>query len=220
MRLIVWGPVLKNALADKKLKKCWSEIILKKSPFLQKCPIGFVLLIKNKIPPFDMTHTQKLISLIATVGWKDFTPEKASEILGISLIEIPQKEEILQAFHWMITAELKETISFDDLEGISRQDQVMEMILCRLELLTPYKPSLQRIYADLKDDPCLLPSFLWEGKFKTDWLDLVSPHPIQAKFLGFLYGVVVVHWLEEDDFNKTMAFLDRILKSALMSNIL
>jgi len=168
-----------------------------------------------------MPHTPALFSLIATLGWKDFTPEKASQVLDIPLNEIPEKEQVLQSFHQMITQKLKTTIDFEDLKAAPFKDQVMEIMLCRLELLSPYKPSLERIYADLKEDLCSAPSFLWQAKFETEWLDLLATqNPIQTKLLGLLYGVVIVHWLQEDDLNKTIAFLDRVLNAVPISSIL
>ena len=59
------------------------------------------------------------------------------------------------------------------------------------------------------------------AKFETKWLDLLSTqNPIQTKLLGLLYGVVIVHWLQEDDLNKTLAFLDRVLNAVPISSIL
>jgi hypothetical protein len=159
-----------------------------------------------------MIGTFSLIKLIATLGWRDFSPEKAAEALNVPLSDIPPKEQILKAFHGHITEKLKETVDLSDLKEAPFKEQVMEIILCRLELLTPYKPSLQRIYSDLKEDPCSIPAFMWQGNFETEWLDLVgTQNPLQTKLLGLVYGAVIYRWIEEDDLNKTMAFLDRLM---------
>lgn len=157
-----------------------------------------------------MTHTLSLILLIETLGWNDFSRDKAAALLELNLEEMPEKEQVVHDFHQIMTEKLKETIDLKDLKEAPLKEQVMEIILCRLELLAPYKSALKRIYQDVKEDLCAIPSLLWQAKLETEWLNLLgNQNPIQNRLLGLLYWAVVVHWLLNDDLNKTMAFLDR-----------
>jgi hypothetical protein len=158
-----------------------------------------------------------IISLIPEIGWANFTRKAAADKLEAPLDKIPEKKELLKLFHTHITQEFQKTFNAADLEDIPFWEAVMEVILCRLELLTPHKPALQRIYRDIKEDPCLL-----RESFSLDLLDNTWPLKslpsrkgiVMEKMMGVLYGLTLRHWLNDSTstLDNTMAFLDHTIQ--------
>ena len=162
-----------------------------------------------------------IINLIPTLGWANFTAEHAASILEVDPASIPSKKEILRAFHRHITEQLQDTLKAEDLKDIPLWEGIMEVILCRLELLTPYKDSLQKIYRDIQEDPCLFSESFSLDLLGNDWLweNISAPYKgiegkIFEKISIFIYGLALRHWLkdESETLDSTMAFLDATLQ--------
>jgi hypothetical protein len=163
-----------------------------------------------------------IIALIPEMGWAQFTPAAAAEKLGVVPSKVPDRKEILKRFHTHITEEFQKTFNPEDLVGASIWEASMEVILCRLELLTPYKAALQCIYKDIKEDPCLL-----QESFSLDLLDsrwfVVNfskrEGVVVEKLMVILYGITLRHWLNDNSpvldnsLDNTMAFLDQTIQA-------
>ncbi len=168
-----------------------------------------------------MPSITTIINLIPEMGWARFTPSAAAERLSVSADKIPDRKELLRLFHAHITKEFQKTFNPEDLVGASIWEASMEVILCRLELLSPYKAALQCIYKDIKEDPCLL-----QASFSLDLLDsrwFIANFPdregiVLEKLMIILYGLTLRHWLNDksatldNSLDNTMAFLDHTIQ--------
>lgn len=160
---------------------------------------------------------------IAITGWKGYTAEKIATLLDITPDAVPKKEEVLREFHQHITQALEKELDREEMKDVSFKEQVQEIILCRLELLAPYKSTLKKIWEEIKRDPTLLPSFFCQGEFSLHWLKSLNDEmpalktSLVSPLLGILYSVVLIYWLKDEshDLSKTMAFLDRIFSWAI-----
>ncbi len=162
-----------------------------------------------------------IIMLVPELGWATFDKKEAAQRLGLDPAAIHSQKQILQDFHSHITRLFHQTFDPADLNSIPLWESVMEIILCRLEVLMPYKKALARIYQDLQDDPCLIAESFSLDLLETAWITNTLPHAPQGfqgilfdKSLLILYGITLRHWLNNDSqtLDKTMAFLDTAIQ--------
>ena len=157
----------------------------------------------------------EMMNVIPTLGWEGFTPNSAAKELGTEPHHIPTKRDLLRRFHQHITDTLQKTLKTEDITDAEPLDCVMEVMLCRLELLIPFRPALKRIYQDLKEDPCLLKESFTLDFLEMDWLSTLLPTrtPLPAKVLGGIYWLTVRHWIknEPENIESAMSYMDKAL---------
>ena len=155
-----------------------------------------------------------LMGSLTTEGWEamNFTALRAS-IPEELHAHFPDKKSILKQFQRRITQKLQETLKTEDLAEATPEERLQETILCRLELLVPYKKALQRLHVDLKEDPFLAKEFFTLSVLETRWLQEGTMTILQEKSLSLVYWLTVRTWLQDDSphMEKTMAFLDKCL---------
>ena len=114
-----------------------------------------------------MIPLQDLMGVIPDIGWENFTSNTVAKMLNVDPQHVPSKCDLLKRF-CNTSQSISRNIELEDLEGAEPLECVMEVMLCRLELLSPY-PALKRIHQDLKEDP-----FMLKESFSIELLDGVS----------------------------------------------
>jgi len=165
-----------------------------------------------------------LMHLAADRPWKDIELPEIAEAAGLTLSELrdlfPSKGAILGAFTRMIDKQVIEGTP-PDLAGEPARERVFDIMMRRIDALTPYKSALRRIRYALRSDPLSLFA-LNQSALNTERYMLAAAGIPTEDDLGFvkLQGSVLVFtntldtWFEDDDptLARTMARLDRELK--------
>lgn len=168
---------------------------------------------------------EALMRLVAERNWDAIELGDIAQEAGISLLALrdlfPSKGAMLAGFGRMIDAQvLKEAA--DDMTEEPIHERLFDVMMRRLDALTPYKASLRRLVPALRRDPVMLAAL--NGAALNSWrYMLASTHIATEDALGSLrvQGAVLVFarvldvWLQDEDpsLAKTMAALDRQLKS-------
>ncbi len=165
------------------------------------------------------------LKLAADTGWTKLKLSAIAGEAGVSLSDIAEhfssKADILGAFMARTDAQLLERLEEDGIEAELPRDKLFDVMMCRFELLEPYKPALRRIADDLRQNPqdwavaggAALRSQNWmlagAGIEDTGFRAL-----LKSGGLAFVYSRVFQTWLDEEDpgLSKTMAELDRRLR--------
>jgi AcrR family transcriptional regulator len=162
--------------------------------------------------------------LAADRPWSDIELVDIAREAGISLADLrdlfPSKGAILGGFSRMIDRKVLEGTS-DDLAGEPARERVFDVMMRRLDAMTPYKAALRRITYSLRFDPISLAALNQEGLNSQRYM-LASVGLSTEGPLGLLkvQGAVMVlantmeTWFEDDDpvMAPTMARLDRELR--------
>ncbi len=162
--------------------------------------------------------------LAADRQWNDIELADISREAGVGLADLrdlfPSKGAILGSFSRMIDRKVLEGSS-DDLTGEPARERVFDVIMRRLDAMTPYKAALRRIVWALRSDPLAMAALNQVGLNSQRYM-LASAGISTEGPLGFLklQGAVIVlsntmeTWLEDDDpvLARTMARLDRELR--------
>ena len=172
---------------------------------------------------------KEAISLIETIGWKDFSISKLSRIRNIEIHQIKvffkTKTSILKEFTKMIDESVLEEISLEDLESCSTKDNLFEFIMLRFEKLEPYKIMLKKLLIDIKGQPIVLKTISRQISNSLDlYLELSNAKDnyfidqIKLNTFFLMYAYIFKIWLEDDssEMNSTMAELDKWLSKAEM----
>jgi AcrR family transcriptional regulator len=167
---------------------------------------------------------QALMRLASDRPWNDIEVAEIAEEAGVSLSEFrdhfPSKGAVLGAFSRMIDKQVLDGAS-DDLTGEPARERIFDVMMRRLDALTPYRSALRRIAYAVRLDPLALAALnqvaLNSQRFMLAAAGISTEGP-----LGFLklQGAAIVFantletWFEDDDpaLSKTMARLDRELK--------
>ena len=170
---------------------------------------------------------KEAISLIETIGWKDFSISKLSRIRNIEIHQIKvffkTKTSILKEFTKMIDESVLEEISLEDLESCSTKDNLFEFIMLRFEKLEPYKIMLKKLLIDIKGQPIVLKTISRQISNSLDlYLELSNAKDnyfidqIKLNTFFLMYAYIFKIWLEDDstEMNRTMAELDKWLSKA------
>jgi AcrR family transcriptional regulator len=168
---------------------------------------------------------EALMRLVAERNWDEIELSEIAGEAGISLLALrdlfPSKGAMLAGFGRMIDTKVL-TGSGDDLAEEPIHERLFDVMMRRIDALTPYKPALRRLVPVLRRDPLMLAAL--NGAALNSWrYMLASTHVATEDTLGSLrvQGAVLVFarvmdvWLQDDDptLAKTMAALDRQLKS-------
>ena len=162
--------------------------------------------------------------LAADRPWNDIELADIAREAGVSLADLrdlfPSKGAILGGFSRMIDRKVLEGAS-DDLTGEPARERVFDVIMRRLDAMTPYKAALRRIVWALRSDPLAMAALNQVGLNSQRYM-LASAGISTEGPLGLLklQGAVIVlsntmeTWFEDDDpvLARTMARLDRELR--------
>lgn len=133
----------------------------------------------------------------------------------------PSKGAMLAGFGRMIDSQILAGAT-DDMREEPIHERLFDIMMRRIDALSPYKAALRRLIPALRRDPVMLAAL--NGSALNSWrYMLASTHVSTEDSLGALrvQGAVLVFarvvdvWLEDEDpaLSKTMAALDRQLKS-------
>ena len=174
-------------------------------------------------PPRDRI-VQALMRLASDGPWNDIEIADIAEEAGVTLAEFrdhfPSKGAVLGAFSRMIDKQVLAGPT-EELAGEPARERVFDVMMRRLDALSPYKAALRRILYAVRTDPLALAA-LNQVALNTQRFMLAAAGVSTEGPLGLLklQGAAIVFantletWLEDDDptFAKTMARLDRELK--------
>jgi ubiquinone biosynthesis protein COQ9 len=168
---------------------------------------------------------QAALELATEGGWRSVTFTAIAERTGLGLADLRRdftcKADILKAFQAEIDAEVLAKTKAATPEQ-SPRDRVFDMIMTRFEAMTPYKPALRRISADLCCHPAeaaqLLPSTLASQYWMLTGAGAKLNGPgagLRVTGLAAIYAKVFRVWLDDTSpgLDGTMAALDRRLKN-------
>jgi AcrR family transcriptional regulator len=168
---------------------------------------------------------QGALELASEGGWKAVTFTAIAERTGLSLADLRRdftcKADILRVFQAEIDAEVLGKARAATPEQGPR-DRVFDIIMTRFEAMTPYKPALRRISADLCCHPAEAAQLLLSSLASQYWMlagagaKLGGPGAgLRVAGLASIYAKVFRVWLDDSSpgLDRTMAALDRRLKN-------
>jgi AcrR family transcriptional regulator len=167
-----------------------------------------------------------LMRLAADRPWTDIEIGDIAHEAGVSLAEFrdhfPSKGAVLAAFSRMIDKEvLKGGSAPDDLAGEPARERVFDVMMRRLDALTPYKSALRRIFDGVRADPFALAALngvaLNTQRFMLAAAGVSTEGPLgllKLQGAAIVFANTLKTWLDDDDpaLAKTMARLDRELR--------
>ena len=175
-------------------------------------------------PPARDAIVQALMRLAATRPWTDIEVTDIAREAGVSLTEFrdlfPSKGAVLGAFSRMIDKEVLEGTT-DDLAGEPVRERVFDVMMRRIDALTPYKAALQRIFDAVRGEPLTLAALnqvaLNSQRFMLAAAGVSTEGPLgllKLQGAAAVFANTLETWLDDDDpaLARTMARLDRELK--------
>src|SRR3712207_4514858 len=167
---------------------------------------------------------EALMRLAADRPWSDIEIADIAREAGVSLVEFrdlfPSKGAVLGGFSRMIDRRVLEGMT-DELADEPARERMFDMVMRRLDALTPYKRALRRITFALRQDPLSLAALNREGLNSQRFMLAAAGISTEGSLGNLkLQGAVIVFantlqtWLEDDDpaLARTMARLDRELR--------
>jgi AcrR family transcriptional regulator len=166
----------------------------------------------------------EVFELVEMRGWVNLTFHEIAEHMGITLVELhaffPSKYDILRA---MISRIDRDTLNLiaADIDTLSPQDRLFEVLMARFEASKPYKLALRRMWHEGYRYPHLVVAYFPLGFNSMIWILEAAGmhHPglmglFQVKAFGLLYLKLVHTWLDDqtEDLSKTMAEVDKYIK--------
>lgn len=165
-----------------------------------------------------------LMELAAERPWSDIEIPDIADAAGVSLSEFrdlfPSKGAILAGFSKRIDKIVLEGTT-DDLEGEPVRERLFDVIMRRLDAITPYKEALRRIVRAVRTDPLTMAALnqmeLNSQRFMLAAAGIDTDGPVgMVKLQGavLVYARTLDTWFEDDDpgLARTMAALDRDLR--------
>ena len=167
---------------------------------------------------------QALMRLASDRPWNDIEITDIAQEAGVTLAEFrdhfPSKGAVLGAFSRTIDKAVLEG-STEDLAGEPARERLFDVMMRRIDALTPYKRALRRIFYALRRDPLALAA-LNQAALNSQRFMLAAAGISTEGPLGLLklQGAAIVlantleTWFEDDDptLARTMARLDRELR--------
>jgi AcrR family transcriptional regulator len=167
---------------------------------------------------------EALMRLASDRPWGDIELADVAEEAGISLSQMrdlfPSKGAILGGLSRMLDKKVLEGPS-DDLAGEPARERIFDVMMRRLDAMTPYKAALRRIFYALRSDPVAVLALNQVGlnsqRYMLAAAGIATEGPLgHLKLQGavMVFGRTLETWLEDDDpaLAKTMARLDRELR--------
>jgi AcrR family transcriptional regulator len=166
---------------------------------------------------------EALMRLAALEPWDLITLPMIAEEAGMTLADLrdhyPSKGAILGGFARMIDRKVLSS-DMSDMADQSPRDRLLDVLMKRLDALTPYKEGVRGLIKAMRRsasltlalNPTALNSFRYMlAAAGIDTEDRLAPIRIQGTVILFSRALDI--WLKEDeaDLSKTMAYLDREL---------
>ena len=162
------------------------------------------------------------LCLMALQGWRDTSLQDIAAEAEISLAEVREvfggKMAILMGISKRFDLDVLSDLDPELIDEPAR-DRVFDVVMRRIDALTPHKEAMRNLLNDLSRDPAAMACFLagpmrrsirWmlEAAQVDNWGPL---QPLQEKGLGLLYLGTLRIWLKDDEpeLSKTMAGLDK-----------
>ncbi|MGV8998537.1 MAG: TetR family transcriptional regulator [Parvibaculaceae bacterium] len=166
------------------------------------------------------------LKLAATRGWRELALADIATAAKVPLPELgdlfASKSAILAAWSARIDAEVLKLAEDEDMSGESARDRLFDVLMLRLDAMTPQKPALIAIARDLRRDPVaalslitpMLQAFGW--MLEAAGIDSSGLRgSLRVRGLALIWSRVLPVWLADgEDMAKTMAELDRRLRQA------
>ena len=169
----------------------------------------------------------KAFKMIEKIGWKSFSFEKLAEEEKISVLDVNKvlktKTILLREFSLMIDSSVEKNFDLKDLENSSTKDNLFELIMLRLELMTPYKKALYNIIDAFKKDLSAYKTVSCSILNSLDfYLELTNSYDgsffdgLKKNTLLIIYARTFMTWMNDnsDEMTKTMSELDKMLSFA------
>ncbi len=169
--------------------------------------------------------------IIAEIGWRGFTFTELAERSKLEMADVRKtfsgRAAILEALNQRLDHAML-AVEGDDMAELPPRDRVFELMMSRLEAMTPMRAGLCRLIKDARFDPGLIAmtacrldrSLAWlqeaagllQGQGATP-LKLIRRR-LQRRLLGAVYLQTLNVWSsdESEDLAKTMASLDKQLR--------
>lgn len=164
----------------------------------------------------------KAFELVAEQGWPRFSLTALAAVVELPLAavyeQLPGRGALLARLGERVDREML-AIDAGELAGLSPRERLFELIMRRLDALTPYRAGLKAFARSGRSDPELLCASLGNLQRLSAWLgDAVALRPGLKGCLGrhamlLAYGRVFAVWLEDEsvDLASTLAELDKRL---------
>jgi len=169
--------------------------------------------------------------IIAETGWHRFNFNQLAERAELSLTDIRKiysdKAGLLDSLNERLDQGML-AVDPEDLVGLPPKDRVFELLMSRIEAMTPLRAGLCRLMKDARIDAKLLAMTACRIDRSLTWLQDVADLPgeksssliaqirrqVQRRILGAVYLQVLMTWSNDDsgDLSKTMAELDKQLR--------
>ncbi|MGL5363392.1 MAG: TetR/AcrR family transcriptional regulator [Bosea sp. (in: a-proteobacteria)] len=169
---------------------------------------------------------EALMLLAAEHGWEGIELPEIAREAGLTLTQLrelyPSRGAMLGGLARIVDAEVLAGAS-SDLDAEPLRERLFDVVMRRLDALTPYKPGLKRIVPAIKRDPLALAAL--NGVALNSWRYMLASAniptedamgAIRVQGAVLLFSRVMDVWLKDDEaeLSKTMAALDRELKRA------
>ncbi|MGL4974706.1 MAG: TetR/AcrR family transcriptional regulator [Bosea sp. (in: a-proteobacteria)] len=169
---------------------------------------------------------EALMRLAAEHGWEGIELPEIAREAGLALTQLrelyPSRGAMLGGLARIIDAEVLAGAS-TDLDAEPLRERMFDVVMRRLDALTPYKSGLKRIVPAIRRDPLALAAL--NGVALNSWRYMLASAniptedamgAIRVQGAVLLFSRVMDVWLKDDeaDLSKTMAALDRELKTA------
>ncbi|MET0606572.1 MAG: TetR/AcrR family transcriptional regulator [Beijerinckiaceae bacterium] len=164
------------------------------------------------------------MALAAERDWPTIELNDIAHRAEVSLADLrdafPSKDAILGGFARMIDRKVLDAVN-EDLAGEPAKDRLFDVLMRRIDALTPYKAALKRLRDTMPRSPLTLAALNGLALNSHRYMLAAANIPtsdtlghLKAQGLAFAFSRVVDGWLREDDdpdLSKTMAALDRAL---------
>jgi AcrR family transcriptional regulator len=164
------------------------------------------------------------MELIAGRGWRNLSLADIAAATGLSLAQLyavfPSKLAVLDAFERRVN---ERTLAGEVDAGESIRDRLFDLVMRRLDALSPHKAAIRALLRDLPWDPsvalCTGPRFLNAMRWMAESAGVETGGVggwLRVNGLAAVYLATLRAWLGDDspDNTRTLAALDRALKQA------
>ncbi|HTV33759.1 MAG TPA: TetR/AcrR family transcriptional regulator [Methylocella sp.] len=165
-----------------------------------------------------------LMELASERSWEDITISDIADRAGLSLATFrdhyPSKGAVLAGFSRRIDCTVLEAVGREDLSGEPQKERLFDVLMRRLDALTPYKLAIEAISDGARRDPlgasALNRVVVNSMRFMLEAAGIESEGAVGAlklQGLTLAWGRILRVWLQDDDpgLASTMAALDREL---------
>lgn len=189
-------------------------------------------MIENNVASPEITKeiiVNHALKLLQYTNWANFEMSLLAKEIGISATNlythIPDKIDLLEnIIHQIDTIMLTAYKSIPQPLVINLYDQLFDIVMCRLEVMQPYKKAFQNLTSALWITPLqslqVFPEIL-ESLKKMLKIASISTNGIlgmvKIKAFAIIYSIILKEWLKEDNSEPSdmMIEIDKLLKQIL-----